>query len=61
LRHRLSARGLERDSAKLADFGKFRASMRLGTEPAAPHVTIDNRRTAPVALHDQIAALAAQG
>ena len=60
LRHRLTARGLERDSAKLANFGQFGTSMRLGAEPAAPHVTVDNRLAAAVALEDQIAALVAQ-
>jgi hypothetical protein len=60
LLHRLSARGLERDSAKLADFETFCASMRLGAKPAAPHVTVDNRLTA-AALEEQVAALVAQG
>jgi hypothetical protein len=32
--------------------------MRLGTEPAAPHLTVDNRLTAAAPLADQIAALA---
>lgn len=59
LRHRLAARGLDRDSAKLADFGAFAASMRLGTEPAAPHLTIDNRLSATLSLEDQVAALVA--
>jgi predicted kinase len=59
LRHRLAARGLARDSAKLADLEKFFSSMRLGAEPAAPHVTVDNRLAAAVALEDQVAALAA--
>ena len=43
LRWRLTARGSPRDTAKLADFDAFAASMRLGAEPAAPHLTIDNR------------------
>jgi predicted kinase len=60
LRHRLAARGLQRDAAKLAGLEAFFASMRLGAEPMAPHVTIDNRLTAAAALGDQIAALAAQ-
>ena len=55
-----SARGLARDSAKLAEFGQFCASMRLGTAPAAPHVTVDNRLTAAASLDDQIAALIRQ-
>ena len=59
LRRRLADRGSGRDTAKLADFGSFAASMRLGTEPAAPHVTVDNRRTATVTLEAQVAALAA--
>ncbi len=60
LRRRLLARGLARDSAKLADFEQFGTSMRLGAEPPAPHDTIDNRLGAAVALEDQIAALIAQ-
>lgn len=61
LRHRLAARGLDRDSVKLAQFEKFCSSMRLGTEPAAPHATVDNRLTAAATLEDQIAALIKQG
>jgi AAA domain len=60
LRHRLGARGSGRDSAKQADFGAFAARMRLGAEPAAPHLTIDNRLAAaatPAALAAQVAAL----
>jgi hypothetical protein len=30
--------------------------MRLGAEPAAPHLTIDNRRTAGASLEAQVAA-----
>jgi predicted kinase len=60
LRHRLEARGLARDAAKLAGFEQFCASMRLGTEPAAPHLTVDNRLTAAVPLGDQVAALVRQ-
>jgi hypothetical protein len=59
LRHRLSVRGLGRDAAKLADFERFCASMRLDTEPAAPHVTVDNRLTAATSLGEQVAALVA--
>jgi predicted kinase len=59
LRHRLEARRSGRDTAKLADFGTFTASMRIGTEPAAPHVTIDNRLTADTTLEAQVAAAAA--
>jgi predicted kinase len=59
LRHRLAARGSERDTAKLADFESFTASMRLGAEPAAPHAAIDNRLTSPAPLEAQVAALVA--
>ena len=31
--------------------------MRLDAEPAAPHVTIDNRDGAPATLADQVASL----
>jgi predicted kinase len=55
LRHRLEARGSGRDAAKLADFRTFTASMRLDTEPAAPHLTIDNRLAAAATLEDQVA------
>jgi len=57
LRDRLAARGLPRDAAKLADFERFLASMRLGTEPAAPHVTIDNRLGAATPVADQVRAV----
>jgi predicted kinase len=60
LRARLTARGLARDSAKLADFDRFTDSMRLGGEPAAPHITIDNQLGSPQTLEDQIAALLAR-
>jgi hypothetical protein len=33
--------------------------MRLGTEPAAPHATIDNRNCAARTLGEQVGALAA--
>ncbi len=57
---RLDARGLDRDAAKLADFAAFTDRIRLGAEPAAPHVTVDNRLTAAATLDDQIAALVAR-
>ena len=57
LRRRLTARGSRRDTAKLADFTAFTASMRLGAEPAAPHHTIDNRLDAGAPLGTQVAAL----
>jgi len=60
VRRRLAARGLERDSVKLANFEEFAARIRLSEEPDAPHVTIDNRLTAAVALEDQVASLIAR-
>ena len=60
LRHRLSARGLTRDSAKMAKFEEFCQTMRVGTTPAAPHLTVDNRLTAATSLHDQVAAVIGQ-
>ena len=60
LRTRLLARGLARDSAKLAAFERFAARMRLADEPAAPHVAVDNRLCSARPLQDQIQALAAE-
>ncbi len=60
LRQRLIARGSPRDTAKLAGFATFIASMRLDTPPAAPHAVIDNRLTAPAGLREQIAGLVAR-
>ncbi len=60
LRSRLAARGSPRDTAKLADFGRFAASMRLGTEPAAPHAAIDNRLTSAATLAAQVRDLVAR-
>jgi predicted kinase len=60
LRHRLTARGSGRDSAKLANFGLFTASMRLDFEPAAPHVAIDNRLRPAAPVEDQVAELIAR-
>ena len=54
LAQRLTARGSSRDTAKLASFDAFVASMRLETEPAAPHLPIDNRLGAPRSVHDQV-------
>jgi predicted kinase len=59
LRQRLTERASGRDSAKLAAFSQFTARMRLDAEPAAPHVTIDNRLSAPADLHAQVFALQA--
>ena len=57
LLRRLTARGLDRDAAKLAEFERFCVSMQVGTEPAAPHVTVDNRLTAALSLAEQVASL----
>ena len=57
VRRRLAARGLERDSVKLADFEEFEERIRLGAEPAAPHLTVDNRLTATRPLEAQVARL----
>jgi len=59
VRRRLAARGLERDAAKLAGFEEFAARIRLDAEPAAPHVTVDNRLAAARPLADQVAELMA--
>jgi predicted kinase len=57
LHRRLTARGSGRDTAKLAGFTAFTASMRLDAEPAAPHHTIDNRLDAAATLEAQVSAL----
>ena len=57
LRRRLTERGSARDTAKLADFDAFAARIRLDAEPAAPHVTIDNRLGATATLEAQVEAL----
>ncbi|HEY6296481.1 MAG TPA: AAA family ATPase [Streptosporangiaceae bacterium] len=57
VRSRLIARGLERDQAKLAEFGEFTDRIRLGVEPAAPHATVDNRLQAATPIEDQVADL----
>jgi predicted kinase len=58
LRGRLIARGLARDEAKLAEFEQYVARMRLGAEPSAPHLVVDNRLSATESLAGQVAALA---
>ena len=60
VRHRLTARGLERDAAKLASFAEFTDRIRLGVEPAAPHFTVDNRLVAATRLQAQVASLVAR-
>ena len=57
VRSRLTERGLARDQAKLAEFGEFTNRIRLGVEPAAPHVTVDNRLQAATPIEDQVADL----
>jgi predicted kinase len=58
LRQRLTARGSPRDAGKLAGWDQFTARMRLDAEPAAPHLSVDNRLGAPASLAAQVAALA---
>ena len=60
VRHRLTARGLERDAAKLASFAEFTDRIRLGAEPAVPHLAIDNRLAAAAPLEAQVADLIAR-
>ena len=60
VRHRLTARGLERDAAKLASFAVFTDRIRLSAEPEAPHVTVDNRLDAAAPLEAQVADLIAR-
>jgi predicted kinase len=60
VRRRLTERALDRDAAKLANFAEFTDRIRLGAEPAAPHVTVDNRLTAMTPLAAQVAALVAR-
>jgi predicted kinase len=60
LRHRLSERGLGRDTEKLARFDAFAASMRLDAAPAAPHTAIDNRLDAADSVDTQVARLVEQ-
>ncbi len=60
VRSRLTARGLERDAAKLAEFREFADRIKLGVEPAAPRITVDNRLTAAAPLEDQVADLVAR-
>jgi predicted kinase len=57
LRRRLTARGSDRDTEKLADFASFTTRMRLDVPPAAPHHMIDNRLSAAATVPDQVAAL----
>jgi predicted kinase len=60
LRQRLTGRGLARDAAKLAEFEQYCARMRLGDEPAIPHLVVDNRLTTAASLADQVATLGRQ-
>jgi predicted kinase len=51
LRHRLRARGLRRDTGKLARFGDFTEAIRPGQTPPVPHLAIDNRLGAEPLTH----------
>ena len=57
---RLTARGLDRDAAKLAGFAEFTDRILLGVEPVAPHFTVDNRLAAVAPLDVQVADLVTQ-
>jgi hypothetical protein len=59
LLHRMTARGSERDAAKLAGFEAFTLSMRLDAELPVPYLEIDNRLTATAPLAEQVSALVA--
>jgi predicted kinase len=61
VRARLAARGLARDSGKLADFTGFASGVRLGAEPVAPHLTVDNRLGAGTPLAVAVAEVARRG
>jgi predicted kinase len=54
--HRLRSRGSARDTAKLADFDGFVASMRLGDPPAVGHLAVDNRVSAGTPIDQQLRA-----
>jgi predicted kinase len=60
LRARLAGRASARDTSKIADFDAFSQRIRLGHEPEATHHTVDNRRTAPAPLADQVAGILAR-
>ena len=57
---RLTDRDLARDAAKLDEFERYCARIRVGIEPAVPHLTVDNRLIAAEPLAAQITALAQQ-
>ncbi len=61
LLRRLTDRDLARDAAKLDEFERYCARIRVGIEPVVPHLTVDNRLTAAEALAAQITALVKQG
>ncbi|REF00088.1 AAA family ATPase [Thermomonospora umbrina] len=57
LHHRLTTRGLPRDTGKLAAFDAFLTRMRPGIPPPVPHLEVDNRLSAPSPLPEQLDAL----
>ena len=57
LRRRLADRGSERDAAKLADFGSFAASMRLGDRAGRPARRHRQPPQSAAPLEAQVAAL----
>jgi predicted kinase len=56
LRSRLERRGLPRDRGKLDAFDAFVARMRPEAPPPVPHLAIDNRLAAGVAIENQLQA-----
>jgi adenylate kinase family enzyme len=50
----IRSRGSERDTAKLADFDRFVASMRLEDSPAVAHLAVDNRVSAGTPVDQQL-------
>ncbi|HEX2312772.1 MAG TPA: AAA family ATPase [Thermomonospora sp.] len=60
LRHRLTARGLPRDTGKLTAFDAFLTRMRPGVPPPVPHWEIDNRLSAADPLPAQLDSLLAR-
>ena len=59
LRARLIARGSARDTGKLEAFDAFLARMTPEVPPPVPHVLIDNRAGAAIALSEQVKAAVA--
>jgi len=54
LRRRLTDRRLPRDGQKLERFADFLSAIRADEAPPVPHLSVDNRLTAPVPPAEQI-------